>query len=281
MEQTQEIRKQVSAAYAFAVTQGASCCCGPAAPGVLAQTAGYTPEELASLPLESVTGSFGCGNPLAFADVRPGETVLDLGSGAGIDLILASKRVGPQGRVIGVDMTDEMLDRARTAVARSGATNIELRKGYIEELPVESGSVDLVVSNCVINLSPDKPRVFAEIARVLRPGGRMLVADLLAEDLPQEVREHPGLYASCISGAISEAEYLGGLRRAGLVDVEARERLCYDRAQIEALIRSEVTQGGCCGTPLAVSDDTWQSWTEQCAGKVTSAKVFARKPASQ
>ncbi|MGH6961179.1 MAG: methyltransferase domain-containing protein, partial [Dongiaceae bacterium] len=162
MNEPERIRQSVSAAYTRAVEQQTGCC-GPK--GVAAKLAGYGAE--AGALTEANQDSFGCGKPLAFSEVRQGDTVLDLGSGAGLDLLLASGRVGPTGRVIGVDMTDAMIDRARANVARQGATNVEVRKGLIEDLPVESSSVDWVISNCVLNLSPDKPRVFAEIARVL------------------------------------------------------------------------------------------------------------------
>jgi ubiquinone/menaquinone biosynthesis C-methylase UbiE len=183
-----------------------------------------------------VRNSFGCGNPLAFADVQPGETVLDLGCGAGIDLLLAAPRVGTQGKVIGVDMTDEMVRRARENVAAAGFQNVEVRQGLIEQLPVEDGSVDLVISNCVLNLSPEKPKVFAEIARVLKPGGRIRVSDMVAQGLPDWVRESPALVASCVGGAIPEAEYLQGLRAAGLDEVAVQDRLDYELPQLEELI---------------------------------------------
>jgi arsenite methyltransferase len=210
-----EIRRDISKAYAEAVTKPAKAgCCGarPAQKGLAVQLAGYTSGELDALPPEAVVNSFGCGNPIALAEIRPGEVVLDLGSGAGIDLLLAAKKVGPTGRVIGVDMTDEMIAKARENISAGHFSNVEVRKGLIEELPVESGTVELVISNCVINLSPEKKKVFREIARVLKPGGRMLVSDIVAKDLPAAVREMTDLYASCVSGAISEEEYLAGLR---------------------------------------------------------------------
>ncbi len=270
-------RQGVSEDYARAVQRPSSgCCCAPVPKGVLARLAGYADEDVLALPAEAVANSFGCGNPLAFSAVEPGDVVLDLGSGAGIDLLLAARKVGPRGKVIGVDMTDAMLDKARENVAAAGVGNVELRKGLIEALPVESGSVDWVISNCVINLSPEKPRVFAEIARVLRPGGRMLVSDIVAEDLPPEISGNRRLYSSCLAGAISEQAYLAGLREAGLVDVEVKDRLVYDTAQIAAFIGSELQDAGaCCGggpDPLAAR------WALQLTGKVQSVKVAARKP---
>ncbi|MDO8632640.1 MAG: arsenite methyltransferase, partial [Phycisphaerales bacterium] len=237
MKSSDQVRKEVSHAYARAVSRPVKTsgpCCGPVQKGVVVKLAGYDADEIAALPDEAVVNAFGCGNPLAYSEVREGETVLDLGSGAGIDLLLAARKVGPSGKVIGVDMTDAMIAKARDNIAAAGLRNVEVRKGLIEKLPVESDSVDWVISNCVINLSPEKGRVFAEIARVLRPGGRMLVSDIVVEELPDWVRRDVALYASCVSGAIREDEYLDGLRRAGLVDVEVRERIVYDEAQLAA-----------------------------------------------
>jgi len=278
-----QVREAVSEAYARAIrtpSEGGACC-APPQKGVVVKVAGYTREELDALPPEAVINSFGCGNPLAFSEVRAGDVVLDLGSGAGIDILLAGKKVGPNGRVIGIDMTDEMIEKARENIARSGLTNVDVRKGIIEELPVESSSVDWVISNCVINLSPEKDKVFAEIARVLKPGGRMLVSDIVVESLPDRLREDPGLYSSCIAGAISETEYLAGLRRAGLAEVEVRERIVYNAVQLEALIGSELGGGrpGSCGCGGTTSGEpTAADTVSSIVGKVWSAKVFARKP---
>ncbi len=248
MSKKDQIRKNVSRAYAEAVTSGEGCCggsssCAPSdkiPKGVAAKTAGYTEEELASLPAEAAVNSFGCGNPTAFAGVKQGEVVVDLGSGAGIDLLLAAQKVGSTGKVIGIDMTDEMIARARQAIASAGADNVEVRKGFIEELPVADSSVDLVISNCVINLSPDKPRVFQEISRVLRPGGRMSVSDIVVERMPWWLRRIPSVYNSCVGGAISERDYVAGLEGAGLEDVEVLDRLVYDANQMTNLVLSEV-----------------------------------------
>ncbi|MDD5306687.1 MAG: arsenite methyltransferase [Deltaproteobacteria bacterium] len=275
----EKIRKNVSEDYARAVSRPNGGCCGaPVQKGVVAKLAGYTDEELAALPPEAVVNSFGCGNPLAFSEVRAGQVVLDLGSGAGIDLLLAARKVGRAGRVIGIDMTDEMIAKARENIAASGLSNVEVRKGIIEELPVETGSVDWVISNCVINLSPEKHRVFAEIARVLRPGGAMLVSDIVVKELPPELQEVRHLYSSCVAGAIGEEAYVEGLRKAGLVDVEIRERLVYEAVQLEAFIGSELKDSSscCCGSSLGGLAKTWAPRLE---GKIWSAKVFARKPA--
>jgi arsenite methyltransferase len=284
--QADDVRREVSNAYAKAVTKpsGGGCCgtapgqksscCGaaPAQKGVVAKLGGYTHEELAALPTEAVVNSFGCGNPVALAGLRRADVVLDLGSGAGIDLFLAAKKVGPLGRVIGIDMTDEMIAKARENIRAGNFTNVEVRKGLIEELPVESNSVDWVISNCVINLSPEKPRVFREIARVLKPGGQMLVSDIVAEALPDEVVRHASLYSSCIAGAISETRYLSGLRSAGLVDIEVRDRLVYDADQIELIVASDLDFMGQEGAT------NLRDFVRTLAGKVWSAKVYARKP---
>ncbi len=180
----------------------------------------YADDARAALPDAAVLASLGCGNPTAVAELREGETILDLGSGGGIDVLLSARRVGPTGRAIGVDMTDEMLDLARRNATEAGATNIEFRKGTIEDLPLEAGSVDVVISNCVINLAADKAATFTEIARVLRVGGRMGVSDVVADDrLTLEERAECGSFAGCIAGALSFFEYRSGLEAAGLVDV--------------------------------------------------------------
>jgi arsenite methyltransferase len=279
MKDHKKIRDGVKEAYTRAVTApSGSCCCKQKS--AVAQLAGYAPEELAKLPKDAVVNSFGCGNPVAFAGVKTGDVVLDLGSGAGIDLLIAADKAGPAGKVIGVDMTDEMIERARKNIQASGRDNIEVRKGIIEKLPVEDEAVDWVISNCVINLSPQKDRVFAEIARVLKPGGRMSVSDIVVQDLPEWVRQNTDLYNACIAGAVSEEEYAAGLERAGLVDVEVKERLVYDPAQIEHIAKEAVRAGAeslscCCGS---TTEDLVAKAAESVAGKIWSAKFYARKP---
>ena len=302
MDKSEQIRKQVSADYAAAVksaTAGqstgccggtvpgqegaaASSCCAPSAEsvpeGVAAKLAGYSAAELLDLPQEAVVSSFGCGNPVALSGIGQGDTVLDLGSGAGIDLLLAAKIGGPEGKALGVDMTDEMLEHARRNAAAAGLDNVEVRKGIIEKLPVDAGSVDWVISNCVINLSPEKQRVFDEISRVLKPGGQMLVSDIVATDLPDWVLQSAGLYSSCLAGAIDEDSYLAGLRAAGLEGVEVRERLVYDASQLAAFVTAEGVgeMSSCCGDDALVS--VIQEIARSLEGKVWSAKVYARKP---
>jgi len=191
----------------------------PDGPTLPSCRSGYTDEDLARIP-EGADLGLGCGHPTAFADLRPGEVVLDLGSGTGIDCFLASHAVGDRGRVIGVDMTPEMLDRSRALAAREQIDNVEFRLGEIEHLPVADRSVDVIISNCVVNLSPDKPQVFREAFRVLRPGGRMLVSDIvLVRDLPEAVRDSLDAYAGCVAGAARREEYLEAIADAGFAEV--------------------------------------------------------------
>jgi SAM-dependent methyltransferase len=216
------MRKALAARAVLEPEAGAavSCCGGPAAEAVGGFSEGlYREGETDGLPEEAVLASLGCGNPLAVADLREGERVLDLGSGGGIDVLLSARRVGPSGFAYGVDMTDEMLELARANAARAGAVNVEFRKGQIEDLPLPDASVDVVISNCVINLSTDKPAVLAEMYRVLIPGGRIGITDVVAENhLTHADRAAAGSYVGCIAGALSRAEYLDGLSAAGFAD---------------------------------------------------------------
>jgi SAM-dependent methyltransferase len=208
----------------------ASCCGGPAdALSAVSDTdesdvfgaALYTPGQTDGLPEEAVLASLGCGNPLAVAELRDGERVLDLGSGGGIDVLLSARRVGPTGFAYGLDMTEEMLALARSNAAKAGATNVEFVKGHIEDIPLPDASIDVVISNCVINLSTDKPAVIAEMFRVLAPGGRLGISDIVAEDdLTPANRAARGSHVGCIAGALSRTEYLDGLTGAGFVDPE-------------------------------------------------------------
>jgi arsenite methyltransferase len=196
-------------------------CCTPTdenQPGVAAEF--YSVEERDALPETAVLASLGCGNPTAVAELRPGEVVLDLGSGGGIDVLLSAKRVGPSGKAYGLDMTEEMLHLARRNATQAGATNVEFLKGHIEAIPLPAETIDVVISNCVINLSVDKPAVFAETFRVLRPGGRLGVSDIVAEDhLTAEQRAERGSYVGCIAGALSQTEYETQLAEAGFSEV--------------------------------------------------------------
>lgn len=194
-------------------------CCSPSDGAVFGELL-YDAADRASLPDAAVLASLGCGNPIAVADLRPGETVLDLGSGGGIDVLLSARRVGPTGFAYGLDMTDEMLELARRNAAEAGATNVEFRKGEIESIPLADASVDVVISNCVINLSADKATVLGEIARVLRPGGRIGISDVVADDtLAPADRATRGSFVGCIAGALSFAEYRAGLEAVGLTGI--------------------------------------------------------------
>jgi arsenite methyltransferase len=243
-----DVRDQVRARYAEAAqavlnrrpgvtpscgpTADSGSCCGPAESSSCCGTGSaaldtafgvtlYGEHETDGLPEEAVLASLGCGNPLVVADLHEGERVLDLGSGGGIDVLLSARRVGPSGFAYGVDMTDDMLALARANAAKAGAANVEFLKGQIENVPLPDAAVDVVISNCVINLSTDKPAVLAEMFRVLAPGGRIGVSDVVAEDhmTPQE-RASAGSYAGCIAGALSRSEYLAGLAAAGFTDTE-------------------------------------------------------------
>jgi arsenite methyltransferase len=222
-----EIKRIVRGGYAKIVKEDLSCC-GPAKSCCgsgkrrtdVGQEIGYTEEDLKTAPQGSNLG-LGCGNPVALATLKEGETVLDLGSGAGFDCFLASKKVGKRGRVIGIDMTPEMIDKARENAEKDGYQNVEFRLGEIENLPAPDNSVDKVISNCVINLSPDKARVFKEAFRVLKPGGRLMVSDIvLVGELPESLKNSIEAYVGCISGAMKRGEYLEEIVAAGFENVE-------------------------------------------------------------
>jgi arsenite methyltransferase len=224
---TDEIHETVREHYAAAARRaesGAGSCCSTDA-GCCGTEAGigpglYSALERDELPDAAVMASLGCGNPIAVADLHPGERVLDLGSGGGIDVLLSAKRIGSTGRAFGLDMTDEMLALAQRNAAEAGATNVEFLKGQIEAIPLPAESIDVVISNCVVNLAADKTAVFREIARVLKPGGRIGITDIVADDaLSPEQRAERGTHAGCIAGALSFSEFERGLREAGLADV--------------------------------------------------------------
>jgi arsenite methyltransferase len=262
MEGTTDVREVVREKYgAIAESCGpASDCCGDTGccgTGSTLERLGYTADQAAAIP-EGANLGLGCGNPLGHAEARAGETVLDLGSGAGIDAFLAARQVGPGGRVIGVDMTPSMLARARENAAKAGISNVQFRLGEIEKLPVTDSSVDLIISNCVINLSPEKARVFAEAHRVLRPGGRMVVSDLvLVRPLPESVRSSVEAYVGCVAGASMKEDYLRMIREAGFEDVTVVEARSY----------------GSSGKDLPGAVTEANAWDA-----VQSVKVRARKP---
>jgi SAM-dependent methyltransferase len=218
-------------------------CCSPTGEVAFGELL-YAADERSTLPEAAVLASLGCGNPTAVADLREGETVLDLGSGGGIDVLLSARRVGPSGRAIGLDMTDEMLDLARRNAAESGATNVEFVKGTIESMPIAADSVDVVISNCVINLAADKGAVFGEIARVLRPGGRVGVSDVVAADeLSADERAERGSLAGCIAGALSFAEYRAGLEAVGLDDISIEPTHSVGDGMFGAIVRATKPAG--------------------------------------
>jgi SAM-dependent methyltransferase len=262
--------------YAAVARGEASACAVPT--HELARTIGYTDEELA-LAGDANLG-LGCGNPLALTEIKPGMTVLDLGSGAGFDAFLALSRVGPTGHVIGVDITDDMLALARQNAEKRGATNVDFRKGFIEELPVESGTVDFVISNCVINLSADKPAVFREIARVLKPGGHFAVSDIvLLKELPEELSKNISAYVGCISGASLLTDYLSMALHAGLRSLSV-PRIDHGRDLMKVLAPEDISCGGasCCGSTVSAA---WlknpDQVVKQAAEALASIKLHGRK----
>ncbi|WP_406437517.1 arsenite methyltransferase [Streptomyces sp. NBC_01613] len=266
-EQSTDLRETVRQRYAAAavkVTEGATACCGPQ-PVEVDETFGstlYAADERDTLPAEAVAASLGCGNPTAVAELREGERVLDLGSGGGIDVLLSARRVGPTGKAYGLDMTDEMLALALANAAKAGATNVEFLKGTIEAIPLPASTIDVVISNCVINLSIDKAAVFAETFRVLKPGGRVGVSDVVAEDtLTTGQRAERGDYVGCIAGALSFAEYRAGLEAAGFTDIEITPTHAVADGMHSAIVRAgkpatatvpdtaagAATDSSCCG----------------------------------
>ncbi|QJS99275.1 arsenite methyltransferase [Streptomyces asoensis] len=243
-EQTTDLRETVRRRYAAAavsVTEGGSACCGPQ-PIEADENFGstlYAADERDALPAEAVAASLGCGNPTAVAELREGERVLDLGSGGGIDVLLSARRVGPAGKAYGLDMTDEMLALALANAQKAGATNVEFLKGTIEAIPLPASTIDVVISNCVINLSVDKPAVFAETFRVLKPGGRIGVSDVVADDaLTPDQRAERGDYVACIAGALSFAEYRVGLEAAGFTHVEITPTHSVSDGMHSAIVRA-------------------------------------------
>ncbi|MFB0523560.1 MAG: arsenite methyltransferase [Candidatus Bathyarchaeia archaeon] len=231
-----EIKDYVRKRYGQ-IAERATSCCGPP-PADKALNMGYLDEDLKNIP-ESSNMGLGCGNPVALASMKEGEIVLDLGSGGGIDAFLAAKRVGPKGKVIGVDMAEEMVKKASETAVKYGYENVEFRLGDIEGLPIEDSSVDVVISNCVINLAPDKEKVFREAYRVLKPGGRIMISDIVIEgELSEEVRESLEAWAGCVAGALEKGQYLTLIERAGFENVT---------------IVSERTSGDCCSDAKIVS----------------------------
>jgi arsenite methyltransferase len=231
----EEVRERYAQSARQVLTNSTAACCGE--DGIGAEL--YSGLERDTLPDAAVLASLGCGNPTAVAELNPGERVLDLGSGGGIDVLLSAKRVGPDGRAIGLDMTDEMLALAQKNAAEAGTTNVEFLKGQIEAIPLPADSIDVVISNCVINLAADKRAVFREIARVLKPGGRVGVSDIVADDsLTAEQRAERGSYVGCIAGALSFAGYEAGLRAAGLDDISVTPTHAVGEGMHSAIIKA-------------------------------------------
>jgi len=235
---SESIHETVREHYAAAAVRASrGDCCAPGDGAIGSEL--YSALDRSELPDAAVLASLGCGNPTAVADLHEGERVLDLGSGGGIDVLLSAKRVGPTGRAFGLDMTDEMLALAQRNIAEAKATNVEFLKGHIEAIPLPADSIDVVISNCVVNLAADKPAVFREIARVLRPGGRIGISDIVAEDeLSPEQRAERGSYAGCIAGALSISEFRTGLEAVGLTDVSFTPAHTVTDGMISAIIKA-------------------------------------------
>ena len=266
MDETTHIKDVVRRKYGEAARRvgagggccgGASSCCDPITSNL------YESAQALDVPADALEASLGCGNPTALAELKPGETVLDLGSGGGIDVLLSASRVGPTGKAYGLDMTDDMLDLAERNRAESGLANVAFLKGEIESIPLPDASVDVIISNCVINLSGDKDRVLREAFRVLRPGGRLAVSDVVVRgEMPEEIRRSMELWAGCIAGALSDGEYFGKLRNAGFRNVSLEVTRVYDAEAARSFM------------PAGTGDDTVRALD----GKFVSAFVRATKP---
>ena len=231
-QDVRQIKESVRQHYADRIKTDESCCSSPTCcPDTKtdspAEKNGYTEAQISSIPTDAAEHSFGCGNPLEYMDVQEGDVVVDLGSGAGIDVLLASHLVGESGRAIGIDMTPEMIERAQQNAEEAGAKNVDFRLGEIESMPVEDESVDWIISNCVICLSPDKNKVFEEAYRVLKPGGKLVVSDMVANNIPRWARAAVSAWVSCISGALPEDQYLNSIRQAGFENVQVLSKSAY------------------------------------------------------
>ncbi len=275
-EPVQNVREIVRERYGQAVRAvvrgGKPSCCGSSATGLggtdpITRDL-YAGDQTAGLPEEALKASFGCGNPTALAELKPGETVLDLGSGGGIDVLLSARRVGPTGKAYGLDMTDEMLELAEQNKAKAGATNVEFLRGTIEAIPLPDQAVDVIISNCVINLSADKDKVLREAFRVLRPGGRFAVSDMvLRRELPEELRKSLNLWTGCVAGALVEADYLSKLRAAGFQDIAIEPTRVYTREDTAEM----ASTSSCCGSDLGAT-------LSALDGAVMSAFIRAKRP---
>ena len=270
------MKQRVKEGYAKIAQKGSSCCpgstcCGSSNAKTISKTVGYTDKELSVVPEGSNLG-LGCGNPVALASLKKGETVLDLGSGAGFDAFLAAKKVGGTGRVIGVDMTPDMIKRAKENGHKGNYANVEFRLGEIEKLPVDSGSIDIIISNCVINLSMDKQTVFKEAFRVLRPGGRLMVSDLvLLKDLPDSIKKSIEAYIGCLAGASMKDKYIEFIKKAGFKDIKI---LSQDIYPIEAMANDATIKVVIGNSQLENTD------IKKLESSVASIKIYALKKES-
>jgi len=267
VENVKEVVKEKYGEAALRARNGATSCCGPSTgccgPDPITSDL-YARDELASIPTGAANASLGCGNPTALAELHPGEVVLDLGSGGGIDVLLSARRVGPSGKAYGLDMTDEMLALARENQAKSGLANVEFLKGEIEHIPLPDNSVDVIISNCVINLSADKQQVLREAFRVLKPGGRFAVSDVVVRgDVPASIRRSVELWVGCVAGAMEEQEYIEKLARAGFTEINVEPWRVYKTDEA----RSFIEQAGL----------DYASVAAQADGRFMSAFVRARK----
>ncbi|MGC8491547.1 MAG: arsenite methyltransferase [Syntrophobacteraceae bacterium] len=273
MDLKDTVKKKYSKIASGVAGGGGACCCGSSAPSGIAQANRmsheiYQKDDIAGIPTAAITASLGCGNPSALAQLQPGETVLDLGSGGGIDVFLSAKRVGPSGKVYGLDMTEEMLALARENQKQAGVENVEFLKGEIENIPLPDNSVDVVISNCVINLSVDKRRVLREVFRTLKPGGRFAVSDVvLCGEIPATLRNNPQLWAGCVAGAMQESEYRSELAAAGFVAIGIEPTRVFQAADVREFLSSVGSEA------VSVAD--------QADGKIMSAFVRATKPAER
>ena len=250
--------------YAERIERSASCC-GPS-DCCSAESSLYPADLLSTLPQGESAISYGCGDPISLAALQPGQVVLDLGSGAGLDCFFAAQKVGETGRVIGVDMTPEMLERARASAVRLNLRNVEFRQGFIEEMPVDSASVDVIISNCVINLSPDKSRVFAEAFRVLKPGGKLAVSDIVTDGpLPEEVKKSLSAWAGCVAGAVEAKDYIGMMEAVGFTNVSVTP-VFFDKETVDGALDE-------------MKLDVNEYPREAVYKAVYSAKITAYKPA--
>ncbi|HEX4623553.1 MAG TPA: arsenite methyltransferase [Solirubrobacteraceae bacterium] len=278
-------QRYANAAKATAANGEADCCatdgCAPVAVTGQAGTEGfgsalYSSDEAQAVPPAAVEASLGCGVPTAVADLHEGETVLDLGSGAGADVLISARRVGPTGRTVGLDMTDEMLDLARANAAAAGLENVEFRKGYLEDMPLADASVDVVISNCVINLSGDKQRVLNEAARVLRPGGRLAVSDVIGEpDMDAATRADMHQWTGCVAGALTGAEFSRALASAGFTDIEIRHTHRVHEHATSAIIRARKPAASACCSPVEQAGCCAPSAKAECCG---TAEAHASGP---